>query len=201
MTIPSLCIFLKKILPVFFKMDLIDIPLTSIGPGCISRPILPIEIINPKTQLSIKTYGFIDTGADDCAVPGVFANKLGHNLTLGDEKEINLEKKILKTYFYRGNINYRLGNYHKAIEDYTKLLTKINSSIIDDKYNENIIDLYSDLEVKRYKKAVERYKRYEITRFTEDHNFNLNRSSSSREFNEIYGISHSQLFSISFYFY
>ena len=47
----------------------------------IVRPILEIKIINPYNKKYIRTYGVIDTGADECAIPAWVANRLGHNLT------------------------------------------------------------------------------------------------------------------------
>lgn len=99
-------------------MDLIDIPLTKIDPGSIAGLILPIEIINPENGLSLKTYGLIDTGADDCAIPGVYANRLGHNLTRGEEKEINTGNGITKAYKHTTEILiYHPNEPGKAVYD------------------------------------------------------------------------------------
>ena len=54
----------------------------------IYHPNLEIKITNPHTGASQRTYGLIDTGADDCAIPAGFAKILGHNLQLGETKEI-----------------------------------------------------------------------------------------------------------------
>lgn len=63
-------------------------PFTNCGSG-IYRPILPIRIINPHTLKGYRTFGIIDTGADDCAVPAVYAPLLGHNLQTGQQKIIS----------------------------------------------------------------------------------------------------------------
>ncbi len=68
-------------------MPLSKIPFTYFHNG-IYRPVLQISIINPHTNLFQKTYGIIDTGADDCAVPASFAALLGHNLQEGLMKTI-----------------------------------------------------------------------------------------------------------------
>lgn len=52
------------------------------------RPILPIKIINPHTNLFLSTYGIIDTGADECAVPATYASILGHDLKKGKARTI-----------------------------------------------------------------------------------------------------------------
>jgi hypothetical protein len=50
-------------------MPLKDCPFSKLSDADIPRPILPIKIINPHTALSYATFGIIDTGADECAVP------------------------------------------------------------------------------------------------------------------------------------
>jgi hypothetical protein len=62
-------------------------PLTLCNGG-IFRAILEVKIINPVTGDSQKTYGIIDTGADQCAVPADFAQLLGHNLSAGTNRKI-----------------------------------------------------------------------------------------------------------------
>ncbi len=54
----------------------------------ISRPILPVRIINPHSRKSYKTYGIIDTGADDCAIPAAYAVLLDHRLDAGSKKTV-----------------------------------------------------------------------------------------------------------------
>lgn len=49
---------------------------------------LPIRIINPANGAVHRTIGMIDTGADECAIPAIYASMLGHNLSLGKEKQI-----------------------------------------------------------------------------------------------------------------
>lgn len=56
--------------------------------GNIYRPILNIRIINPHSGKSYRTYGIIDTGADECAIPASYAYLLGHNLQAGQIKRI-----------------------------------------------------------------------------------------------------------------
>lgn len=70
-------------------MNLHDIPFTKLSPDDIPRPWLPVTIINPHANKSIKVLGLIDTGADECALPASYATILGHNLQAGTAKEIN----------------------------------------------------------------------------------------------------------------
>ncbi len=51
-------------------MPIKDCPFTDFKSG-IYRPYLVLKIVNPHTNKSIKTFGLIDTGADECAVPSV----------------------------------------------------------------------------------------------------------------------------------
>ena len=53
------------------------------------QPILPVKIVNPENNKSIRQWGIIDTGADDSAIPGWVAKKLGHNLKKGISKFID----------------------------------------------------------------------------------------------------------------
>ena len=55
----------------------------------ISRPYLAIRIHNPHTGKSVLSYGLVDTGADDCAIPAEYARILGHDLLKGQSRKIN----------------------------------------------------------------------------------------------------------------
>ncbi|MBI3753531.1 MAG: hypothetical protein HY266_05715 [Deltaproteobacteria bacterium] len=69
-------------------MPLKDCPFLKLSKEDIPRPLLPINIINPHTGLSYATFGIIDTGADECAIPAGIASLLGHNLQSGSTKVI-----------------------------------------------------------------------------------------------------------------
>ncbi len=58
----------------------------------ILRPYLGVNIINPHTGKSLYTYGLVDTGADECAIPARYARLLGHKLRAGDETEVGTGK-------------------------------------------------------------------------------------------------------------
>jgi hypothetical protein len=68
-------------------MPIIDHPFMSFD-GHIYRPYLKIRIINSHTGKDLKTYGIVDTGADECAIPASFAPILGHELQAGVTKQI-----------------------------------------------------------------------------------------------------------------
>ena len=68
-------------------MPIDHFPFSTNGGG-IYRPWLSLRIINPHTGLSLTTYGLVDTGADECAIPASFAHLLGHDLCKGSPKGI-----------------------------------------------------------------------------------------------------------------
>ncbi len=92
--------------------------------GGILRPYLAITIINPHTNKSLSTYGLIDTGADECAIPAGYARLLGHKLHSGIKKEINTGKG--KTTAYTHTTAFEI--YHPISGKY---LHKISKAPID----------------------------------------------------------------------
>jgi hypothetical protein len=73
-------------------MRLKDCPFLKLSKEDIPRPLLPINIINPHTGLSYATFGIIDTGADESAIPAAIAPILGHNLQAGSTRTIKTGK-------------------------------------------------------------------------------------------------------------
>ncbi|MBF0538065.1 MAG: hypothetical protein HQL03_07415 [Nitrospirae bacterium] len=69
-------------------MPIIDCPFTNLAYGQF-RPYLAVRIINSHNNLSIPTYGIIDTGADECAIPANYAIGLKHNLQQGQPKQVS----------------------------------------------------------------------------------------------------------------
>lgn len=63
----------------FQKVEIIDI---------VYRPYLPVRITNPETDDYFDTWGLIDTGADESAVPHEWAPLLNHDLDKGIKKNI-----------------------------------------------------------------------------------------------------------------
>ena len=68
-------------------MPITDLSFMSFD-GKIYRPYLKIGIINSHTGNHLTTYGIVDTGADECAIPASFAPILGHDLQAGAIKQI-----------------------------------------------------------------------------------------------------------------
>lgn len=79
-------------------MKIENIPFRKLSPNDIARMWLPVTIINPTSHKSIKVFGLIDTGADECALPALYASQLGHNLQLGKEREINTGNGVTIAY-------------------------------------------------------------------------------------------------------
>ncbi|MDO8785082.1 MAG: hypothetical protein Q7J12_02585 [Syntrophales bacterium] len=68
-------------------MPIENFPFSTYGGG-VDRPYLLVRITNPHTGLHYITYGVIDTGADECAIPALFAPIIGHNIHAVIPKEI-----------------------------------------------------------------------------------------------------------------
>ena len=68
-------------------MPIRDCPLTESDGGSL-HAYLPVTLINPHTGKRLATWGLVDTGADECAVPIKAARILGHKLKAGDPNEV-----------------------------------------------------------------------------------------------------------------
>lgn len=113
-------------------MPINDCPFSVYFDG-LYRPILPIKIINPHTQLGLRTWGIIDTGADECAIPASKAPLLGHKLQAGKSKTINTGNG--ETVAYTHTTTFEI--YHPEAEN--KLLHKIENTPIDFLPNLNVV--------------------------------------------------------------
>ncbi len=65
-------------------MPIANCPFTSFLPDQFPRPLLPIKIINPHTGKGFNTWGLIDSGADESAIPAINAKVL--DTTNGGDK-------------------------------------------------------------------------------------------------------------------
>ncbi|MEE8399587.1 MAG: hypothetical protein V3S89_11325, partial [Desulfobacterales bacterium] len=95
------------------------------GTGDVSRPMLPIKITNPETADSLISYGLIDTGADECAMPAALAPVLGHNLTEGFIKNIMTGNGV--TQAYRHTTRIEILDYSDA----STVLYTIDDTLVD----------------------------------------------------------------------
>lgn len=78
-------------------MPIDKFPFSTNGGG-IARPYLFVRILNPHTGKNLITYGQIDTGADECAIPASYARILGHDLMAGKEKTIRTGNGTTQAY-------------------------------------------------------------------------------------------------------
>jgi len=85
-------------------MAIRNYPFSIIRSGDISRPYLPVTILNPDTNMEIKVYALVDTGADECAFPASFAPLLGHNLQAGQMKRVHTGNGITIAYSHTSRI-------------------------------------------------------------------------------------------------
>ncbi|MGR3318657.1 MAG: hypothetical protein ACUZ8O_09270 [Candidatus Anammoxibacter sp.] len=112
-------------------MPISDIPFSCLG-GNIYRPILALRIINPHSKKSFKTFGIVDTGADECAIPASNAPLLGHNLQEGNTKTINTGNGDTTAYAHTTKFEV----YHPVSG---KLLYAANDTPVDFLPNLNVV--------------------------------------------------------------
>lgn len=62
------------------------------------RPWLFIKIKNPHTGSIFPTFGLVDTGSDECALPAFYAESLGHNLLDGESRGIRTGNGMTTAY-------------------------------------------------------------------------------------------------------
>lgn len=67
---------------------IIDVPFLRIGCDTPYQPFLFIRVTNPDNDFSDTMLALVDTGAEDCCLPGTIAKKLGHDLTNVQGKSI-----------------------------------------------------------------------------------------------------------------
>lgn len=100
---------LKDMVQIYQAMELINTPFTKFSPDDLPRPWLPITVTNPHTNKTLKLYGLIDTGADECALPAQYAVLLGHELQKGYAREINTGNG--KTLAYSHTVRIEVPNF------------------------------------------------------------------------------------------
>lgn len=110
-------------------MPIANYPFYCLSPGAIPRPMLPIQIINPDTNQSFFTWGLVDTGADECALPAGLASILGHNLLAGKTKQVGTGNGNTNSYSHTTRINIFQNSQH-GVDDKTIVYT-INDTPID----------------------------------------------------------------------
>jgi len=84
-------------------MPIRDCPIHSF-PNNETTVLLPIKIINPYTNINYKTWGLIDTGATECAIPASIASILGHILLKGELKSISTGNGLANAYRHTSTI-------------------------------------------------------------------------------------------------
>ena len=58
------------------KELIMSFELIKITPGDKARPLVPVQIVNPKNGKTLRTYALINTGADQTVIPAEFAQIL-----------------------------------------------------------------------------------------------------------------------------
>jgi hypothetical protein len=111
-------------------MPIRDFPFLNPHPGDLKkRPWLFINIGNPKTGSICPTFGLIDTGSDECALPASYADLLGHNLTSGEPKQICTGNGV--TTAYRHTCSIQIFDTNKLREGISQIAYTIDEILID----------------------------------------------------------------------
>jgi hypothetical protein len=88
---------------------------------------IPIEIINPISKKVIKSFGIIDTGATDIAIPGYIGQLLGFDVYHGLPKDINTGNGPAQAFQHSCSMIL----YHPAHTPGTREFYRINSALMD----------------------------------------------------------------------
>ncbi len=86
-------------------MPIRDYPFTSFSKDAPPRPLLPIRITNPDTEISLDTFALIQSSADRSAIPAEYAAILGHNLTRGQSRKISTGNGTTLAYSHTSTIS------------------------------------------------------------------------------------------------
>jgi hypothetical protein len=85
--------------------------------------------MNSNTGSVCPTFGLIDTGSDECALPASYADLLGHNLTAGEPKQIRTGNGI--TTAYRHTCTIQIFDTNKLLKGDLQIAFSINDILID----------------------------------------------------------------------
>jgi predicted aspartyl protease len=111
-------------------MPIRSFPFLKLHPNAPSkRPWLFVNIKNPHTGRSCSTFGLIDTGADECALPASFADLLGHNLTAGETKQINTGNGV--TTAYRHTCTIEILDTNLLFQGKERIVYTIEEAMVD----------------------------------------------------------------------
>jgi predicted aspartyl protease len=77
------------------------LPFLALRQGTLRRPQFLVEIHHPPTGKMLKTWGLIDTGADECVLPASFAEILGIELDKGMAMATGTAGGVANRYMHR----------------------------------------------------------------------------------------------------
>jgi len=114
-------------------MPIFEYTFTRLSPDAPYQPFLIIEVTNPANNFHKEMPALIDTGADECTIPGFYAGKLGHDLKAGKPKPIGTAGGDSEAYGHTCKINIfaMSGTAQKPKVDYDNVVITIPKSIID----------------------------------------------------------------------
>jgi len=114
-------------------MPIINYPFTRLGLYSLFQPFLTIEVVNPENGFSQQMPALIDTGADECTIPGFYATKLSLPLEKGEPKSFLTARGDATAYGHRCTINIfaMSGTAQKPRVDYDTIIITIPTQLVD----------------------------------------------------------------------
>lgn len=100
------------------KELLMSFELIKMGPDDKPRPLIPVQIVNPKNGKTFRTFALIDTGADQTVIPATFATIL----------DIVIDKKTSKHKIQTANGTLTATSFNIILELFNTEGEKLHSS-------------------------------------------------------------------------
>ncbi len=79
-------------------MPIRDFPFLNPWSGVRANPWLPIKIINPSNGFFVYSYGLVDTGSEQCVIPGFIATELGYKVRTGSSEYVETAGGVSESY-------------------------------------------------------------------------------------------------------
>jgi predicted aspartyl protease len=79
-------------------MPIKDFPFLNPWSGANPNPWLPIKIINPSNGFFMYSYGLVDTGFEECVIPGFIASALGYKIRTGNAEYVETAGGVSESY-------------------------------------------------------------------------------------------------------
>lgn len=94
----------------------LDFDFMSTGP-VEARPLLPITMRNPQNDLTVHTFGLIDTGADTCVAPAGIMKTMGYKVRKGKRLMVQTVGGVMTAYNHTIQIEIHQQSKRKIMGD------------------------------------------------------------------------------------